>query len=269
MSDVKICLLQIKKNLLLSQVFGSFSHDVTLSYYFEMKSISYIGFCLIMALCLFHSEAQAQSLEFTKMPSGPVNFDLDVDVAKINLHVKNVSSMPVKVWVTMDTSQMSPSHRSYFCWEQCYSFGVVDARNIAGGKPLTLKPGQDTNAFTAYVDHYAVFNEPKAGTSTLSFDFFNEEDPSDRISTTLVFNVGTTTSVHESTESKPMVSWNPLSRQFLITDSSLKIGLDLYSINGTLIKNAESASGLLPNGIYGYVIHLQSGETMRGIISVY
>jgi len=234
-----------------------------------MKSFSHIGFCLIMALCLFHSETQAQSLEFTKIPSGPVNFDLDVDVAKINLRVKNVSSTPVKVWVTMDTSQMSPSHRAYFCWEQCYSFGVVDARNIAGGKPLTLKPGQDTNAFTAYVDHYAVFNEPKAGTSTLSFDFFNEEDPSDRISATLVFNVGTATRVHESSESKPMVSWNPISRQFLISDSSLNKGLDLYSINGTLIKNAESTPGLIPNGIYGYVIHLQSGETMRGIISVY
>jgi len=40
----------------------------------------------------------SQSLEFTKTPNGPVNFDLEVDVAKINLHVKNVPHLIERIF---------------------------------------------------------------------------------------------------------------------------------------------------------------------------
>ena len=235
----------------------------------EMRYFTYAVLMFGLMFSAFSTTLNAQSLEFTKSPSGPVNFDLDVDVAKINLHVKNIGSAPVRVWVTMDTSQMSPSHRAYFCWEQCYSFGVVDARNIAGGKPLTLRPGQDTNAFTAYVDHYAVFNEPKAGVSTLIFDFFNEEDPSDRISKTLVFNIGNATKVaEESTSTNPLL-WNPNSRSFIIPDNFADADIDLYSINGELFKNVQSLAKMFPTGMYGYILRTSSGEAIRGIVSIY
>lgn len=235
-----------------------------------MRRLLHAFLMVLTIICLDLTDSYGQSLEFTKIPSGPVNFDLEVDVAKINLHVKNTSSAPVKVWVTMDTSKLFPAHRAYFCWEQCYSFGVVDARNIAGGKPLTLKPGQDTSAFTAYVDHYAVYNEPRAGTSTLVFDFFNEEDPSDRITATLVFNVGTTTSVTDSDQyNTGLVSWNPSSRQFIMPNTSNIAGLDLYSMNGTLMKNVHTSNLNIPNGVYGYILHTVAGTQSRGIISIY
>ena len=215
------------------------------------------------------SPAFSQSLEFTKTPNGPVNFDLDVDVAKINLHVKNVSSSPVKVWVTMDTSKISPSHRAYFCWEQCYSFGVVDARDIAGGKPITLKPGQDTNAFTAYVDHYAVFNEPKEGISTLDFAFFNEEDPSDRISISLTFNVGNVSSIHEIKRSKKEpVFWNSTTQSLIIDPNFNDSDIVLTSVNGSQITYNQSIPIDFSSGVYGYVITEKTGVKHRGIISI-
>lgn len=235
----------------------------------EMRYFTYAFLMLGLMISPLPTSLIAQSLEFTKSPSGPVNFDLDADVAKINLHVKNIGSSPVRVWVTMDTSKMFPAHRAYFCWEQCYSFGVVDARNIAGGKPLTLRPGQDTNAFTAYVDHYAVFNEPKAGTSTLTFDFFNEDDPSDRISKTLVFNIGNTTQVLEESTAKDPILWNPTTRSFFIDDTFNGAELDLYSINGEYFKNVQSYAKILPIGIYGYILRTSSGVAIRGIVSIY
>jgi hypothetical protein len=213
--------------------------------------------------------SSAQSLEFTKSPSGPVNFDLDVDIAKINLHVKNISTSPVKVWVTMDTSRISPSHRAYFCWEQCYSFGVVDARNIAGGKPLTLKPGQDTSAFTAYIDHYAVFNEPKEGISILDFAFFNEEDPSDRITISLTFNVGNVSSVHDtkSVHREPLF-WNTNIQSLQIDPTFHDADIILTSVNGSQTTFNHNSPSDITNGVYGYVITEKTGNIHRGMISI-
>lgn len=227
-------------------------------------------FSLFIAIFLCSlSPVFSQSLEFTKKPNGPVNFDLEVDVAKINLHVKNVSSTPVKVWVTMDTSKLSPSHRAYFCWEQCYSFGVVDARDIAGGKPITLKPGQDTNAFTAYVDHYAVFNEPKEGISILDFAFFNEEDPSDRISISLTFNVGNVSSIQEiKTSKKEPVSWNSTTQSLFIDPNFNDSNIVLTSVNGSQITYNQSIPIDFSSGVYGYVITEKTGDKHRGIISI-
>jgi hypothetical protein len=227
-------------------------------------------FVLVLALLLsLNIPTFSQSLEFTKTPNGPVNFDLDVDVAKINLHVKNISSSPVRVWVTMDTSQISPSHRSYYCWEQCYSFGVVDARDIVGGKPITLQPGQDTNAFTAYVDHYAVFDEPTAGVSTLGFDFFNEEDPSDRISISLTFNVGSATSIQESKIiEKQAIFWNTTTQSMSIDPKLTDADIVLTSINGSRIQYAEHNAHALSSGIYGYSITEKTGKIHRGYLSI-
>jgi hypothetical protein len=227
-------------------------------------------FCLFFVI-LFGSLSPifSQSLEFTKTPNGTVNFDLDVDVAKINLHVKNVSSSPVKVWVTMDTSKISPSHRAYFCWEQCYSFGVVDARDIAGGKPITLKPGQDTNAFTAYVDHYAVFNEPKEGISILDFAFFNEEDPSDRISISLTFNVGNVSSIHEAKSSeRDPIFWNSTTQSLYIDPNFNDSDIVLTSVNGSQINYNQSIPIDFSSGIYGYVITEKTGAIQRGMLSI-
>jgi len=196
----------------------------------------------------------SQSLEFTKTPNGPVNFDLEVDVAKINLHVKNV---------------ISPSHRAYFCWEQCYSFGVVDARDIAGGKPITLKPGQDTNAFTAYVDHYAVFNEPKEGISTLDFAFFNEEDPSDRISISLTFNVGNVSSIHEmKTSKREPIFWNSTTQSLFIDPNFNDADIVLTSVNGSQLTYNQSFPIDFSSGVFGYVITEKTGIKHRGIISI-
>ncbi len=203
------------------------------------------------------------------MPSGPVNFDLDVDVAKINLHVKNISTSPVRVWVTMDTSKISPSHRAYYCWEQCYSFGVVDARDIAGGKPITLQPGQDTNAFIAYIDHYAVYNEPKEGISTLDFAFFNEEDPSDRITISLTFNVGNVTSVNESDPNEhQLIHWNTSTKSLNVPNHISDANITLTSIDGSQIQYVSGIGNSLANGIYGYVITEKSGKIHRGILSI-
>lgn len=234
-----------------------------------MKNHRFFFALLFLVFAGSFSTSFSQSLEFTKMPSGPVNFDLDVDVAKINLHVKNISTSPVRVWVTMDTSNISPSHRAYYCWEQCYSFGVVDARDIVGGKPITLQPGQDTNAFIAYIDHYAVFNEPKAGVSTLDFAFFNEEDPSDRITISLTFNVGNATSVDESNlNERQLIYWNTSTKSLNIASHISDANITLTSIDGSRIQYESGIGNILANGIYGYVITEKSGKIHRGILSI-
>ena len=225
---------------------------------------------LTLFLLLFASSSLlAQSLEFTKKPTGPVSFDLDADVAKINLHVKNISSTPVKVWVTMDTSKCNAKHRAYFCWEQCYSFGVVDPRNIAGGKPITLAAGKDTSAFTAYIDHYAITNNPEPGQSTLDFAFFNEDDPSDRLEISLTFNVGNSTSIHDNIQTLDnYVSYNAFTEKLIFHGQDFT-SVFLHSLNGESFQVQEGMSiSHLASGIYGYSITKLDGTVHTGLLSI-
>ena len=88
-----------------------------------MKSYTkYFLFTLFISTLIFCStsnESFGQSLELFAFPTEPVLFSSIEDIADIKCKVKNTSTQPVKVWVTMDTTECYDKHRAYYCWEQC------------------------------------------------------------------------------------------------------------------------------------------------------
>jgi hypothetical protein len=239
-----------------------------------VKTTFFFAVCASLMLVGASSLLKAQSLEFTKTPSGPVSFASLEEIAEIGLRIKNVSNAPVKVWVTMDTAGCAPGHRSYFCWEQCYTFGVTDPRQIPTGKPITLRPGQDTNAFKAYVDAMAVNPNGVSGKTILKFDFFNEEDPSDRISIDLTFLIGSVQSTGMEQITRPAgIQFVPAQNILQYQGNGTPRQLELFSVTGSAFippsgdNGNYSAAGLV-NGIYGFRIIQEDGSESRGILNI-
>jgi len=213
------------------------------------------------------NETFGQSIELFEYPTEPVLFSSIEDIADIHCKVKNTSTQPIKVWVTMDTTGCFDKHRAYFCWEQCYSYGVTDPRKISTGKPITIAAGKDTNAFKAYIDPTAIISEGIAGKSTLSFDFFNDDDPSDRVSATFTFIVGNASSIKEiNSESINIVYNNVLDQLFYTGNASIKSAF-LYSACGSAIdlRSTLTLHGT-PNGFYAYRIITDDNKILNGAL---
>lgn len=213
------------------------------------------------------NESFGQSIELFEFPTEPVLFTSIEDIADIHCKVKNISTEPVKVWVTMDTTGCFEKHRAYFCWEQCYSYGVTDPRKISTGKPITIAAGKDTNAFKAYIDPTAIISEGIAGKSTLSFDFFNDDDPSDRVSATFTFVVGNASSVKEINSESINIVYNTALDQLLLTGNASVISAFLYSACGSAIDlhSTLSLNGT-PNGFYAYRIITDDSKILNGAL---
>lgn len=220
---------------------------------------------LILSFTL--NESFGQSIELFEYPTEPVLFSSIEDIADIHCKVKNTSTQPVKVWVTMDTSGCFDKHRAYFCWEQCYSYGVTDPRKISTGKPITIAAGKDTNAFKAYIDPTAIISEGISGKSTLSFDFFNDDDPSDRVSATFTFIIGNASSIKEINSESINIVYNTVLDQLVYTGNASIKSAVLYSSCGSAI-DLHSTLSLhgIPNGFYAYRIITDDNKILNGAL---
>lgn len=222
-------------------------------------------FISTLIFCCSFNESFGQSIELFAFPTEPVLFTSTEDIADIKCKVKNTSTQSVRVWVTMDTSGCFNKHRAYFCWEQCYSFGVTDPRKISTGKPITIAPGKDTNAFKAYIDPTAIISDGIAGKSTLSFDFFNDDDPSDRVSATFTFIVGSASSIKEINAESINIVYNTVLDQLFYTGNASIKSAFIYSPCGNAI-DIHSTLSLhgIPNGFYAYRIITEDNKILNG-----
>lgn len=98
--------------------------------------------------------------------SGPVTTNrLEAD-----LYVENRNINDLAVLVDRDISQMHPAHRAYYCWAQCYDTTV-------GLSPESLVlPGLTVDS-TSFHSYMYTFNT--AGTSIVTYTFFDQNNPSD------------------------------------------------------------------------------------------
>jgi hypothetical protein len=236
-----------------------------------MKSYpKYFLFTLLISSVIFCFSVQdsiGQSIELFEFPTEPVLFSSTEDIADIHCKVKNISTQPVKVWVTMDTTGCFSKHRAYFCWEQCYSYGITDPRKFSTGKPITIAAGKDTNAFKAYIDPTAIISEGIAGKSTLSFDFFNDDDPSDRVSASFTFIVGNASSIKEINSESINIVYNTVLDQLIYTGNASIKNAFLFTSSGIAIHlhTALSLHGI-SNGYYAYRIITEDNKILNGAI---
>lgn len=132
---------------------------------------------------------------YVSAPSTTVRLEADLQVENRNVN-------DLAVLVNRDISQLNPSHKSYFCWALCY-----DTSQTTFPDALVL-PGNtiDSGSFHSYI---YTFNTP--GVSTITYTFFDQNNPTDTSSATITYDVLNTgiSSVDRSLYSLSTPSPNP------------------------------------------------------------
>lgn len=97
-----------------------------------------------------------------------------------HLEVENSANNAITVLLNCDKSQMVFGHQTYYCWALCYDTTVCTAPD-----PLTVQGRTtDMSSFHSYL-----YPNNIAGTSTISYTFFNQNDPSDSASASITYDV--------------------------------------------------------------------------------
>ncbi len=209
---------------------------------------------LVMGLMIASSWAKAQSLG---IPNGQFQVQgLTTDVRlEAHLEVENSNNSDLFVLINCDRSQMNAAHQTYYCWALCYDTTVCNSPD-----PLIV-PGRttDMNSFHSYIYPNGV-----AGSSTISYTFFDQNNPSDQASASITFDVLTSGINEISRGTLSVASPNPANTFTNVnyTVPSLKEGkLVIYNMLGTVVKeyrltNSQSSMILstsdLSSGVYVY-----------------
>ncbi len=181
--------------------------------------------------------------------------------------VKNNTDRDMQVKARREDIDVVTGSTNYLCWEACYPDDVTESPNA-----YTITAGEMTPE-TVFAGHY--LPQGNAGTSTVKYTFFNENEPDDQVYF-LVSYVISPTSLDDLL-SKALISSaypNPATDQFTI-DYEFPSGVEmaevkLFNIVGQeILKQAVNGkSGKiqltvsdLPEGIYFYSLTINDGAT--------
>ncbi len=194
--------------------------------------------------------------------SGPVTTNrLEAD-----LYIENSSTLDLAVLVDRDITQLNPGHANYYCWALCYDTTVSLSPDVL------VMPAQMTDS-TSF--HSYIYTHNIAGTSSVTYTFFNQDVPSDATQVTIVYDVLTTgiNSIAKNNFSLSSPSPNPansmtgLTYSLPINQNSKLLVRDLL---GNLVKEytVNSRQGVLmistselANGIYSCTL-VNSGASL-------
>lgn len=224
-------------------------------------------FLFICALMLISGYAKSQSLA---IPNGQFSVQGLVTDARLEAHleIENSNNSDLMVRVSCDNSLMTPGHQTYYCWALCYDTTVCDI------DPSTLDPlivpgrTTDMNSFHSYI-----YTGGIAGSSTISYTFYDMNNPSDQVSTDITFDVLTSGIKELSKGSLSTALPNPANGFTTVNYQvpSLKDGrLVIHNMLGTVVKeyrlsNSQSEMVLytsdLSSGVYTYSL-INNGQTV-------
>jgi|GEM_PF-5363073 len=164
-----------------------------------------------------------------------------------------------ETWMKSDTSEMIKGHRSYFCWDLCYS--------VADTVSLDYQPVPPGTTYTGFFAHLEPNNV--CGISRLKYTIFDGNNPSDNISFSVVFNVQCLTSTSpESFIPKNLfkvVSTNDYFQAIPQEQLSGKYSYEISTPNGTLVHKEDFTNEILTplsnyaSGVY-YIIIRNEGK---------
>ncbi len=212
------------------------------------------------ALLMVSGWAKSQSLS---VPGGQFTVQGVVSDARLEAHleIENTNNSDLMVLVECDNSQVVFGHQTYYCWALCYDTTVCDL------DPTTLDPlivagrSIDLNSFHSYIYPNGI-----AGSSTITYTFFDMNNPTDMASADITFDVLTSGVNELSKGSLSSASPNPANAFTNINYKvpALKDGrLVIYNMLGTVVKeynltNAQSTMVLstsdLSSGVYVYTL---------------
>ncbi len=195
-----------------------------------MQKITKILF--IVAFMMISTFAKSQSLA---IPNGAFHVqglytDQRVDAY---LEVENTNTADLSILINCDRSQLVFGHQTYYCWALCYD------TTICNSPDALIVPGRTLldNSFHSYVYPNGI-----AGTSTISYTFFDQNNPSDSISASIIFDVLTSGVDELSKGHLSAASPNPANAFTNInyTVPSLKDGrLVIYDMLGSVVKEVQ------------------------------
>lgn len=179
-----------------------------------------------------------------------------VDEAKVEIHLQNVSNASADVLVRRTDLSPLAGAANYFCWKECYSPNVFVTPD---DQFVTIEPGATTENFSG---HYMANNQ--FGSSVTRYTFFDKRNPAD--STWFLVRYTTDgTGVSDLQNNTFNCRPNPATNQVTISfNQSIADGnLNIYNLNGTLIRSIQLENGMselgisvsdLANGVYFYTI---------------
>ncbi len=209
---------------------------------------------LVAGLLMSSSVSNAQSLA---IPGGEFQIQgLTSDIRlEAHLEVENSNNNDLFVMINCDRSQMNAAHQTYYCWALCYDTTVCNSPD-----PLVLAGRSiDVSSFHSYIYPNGV-----AGASTITYTFFDQNNPSDQASASITFDVLTAGINEISRGTLSTANPNPANSFANISYSVpvLKNGkLVVHNMLGTVVKeyrltNAQASVLLstseLSSGVYVY-----------------
>lgn len=184
----------------------------------------------------------AQSLEITSFDSviyGHATNDLDIYG---NASIRNNASQDIEVMVTrsVDTSN-TLTQSNAICWGMCFA-PEVDTSPV----PITINAGMtNSNDFNGHV-YPPMDGVPRSG--TITYTFFDKNNPSDQVSMTVTYITTTDFSVHEKKNEKIRLKVYPNPAKDIVF-------IDMHQINSNdvrLIVNDVIGNTIMEKQISGY-----------------
>ncbi len=231
---------------------------------------------LILSLSLFtvYSFSQSLSLSYegtVLTHNQEITIEGNISLGEIvgELAVTNNSSNAIDVKVKKVENYLIPETTNTFCWAgQCY------APNTYISPLSTSIPAGGTNE-NDFSGHYDAAGNP--GQSSISYVFFDMNNPNDSVSVIIVFNgllTGIDNTVAEVTLSNPYPNPAVNHVNFDYTTGTIKNAhISIYSLVGTMIRDVELTESNstvnistrdLADGFYFYRLYSGNQEVKTG-----
>ena len=143
---------------------------------------------IFFSIFLFLAFVNSQSLTVTNFQ--PVIYGLSTDpFIGADATVNNISNSDKNVMCERIANNLASSHKSSFCWDVCYgpNTSICDT-------PLFVSANNFTQAFKGDLFPYGT-----TGTSIVDYKFFDEQNPSDFTTISIMYIIGAT-AINELTQ---------------------------------------------------------------------
>lgn len=140
------------------------------------------NFTVFLIIFSLTSALYVKGQDFLNITAGDFLVTGSVNNSNLDGHisVENTSISDLSVRVLRDNSLLMNGHQSYFCWAQCY-----DTTVSLSPDPLTI-PGRTTDTLSFHGYLYPLGN---AGTSHVTYTFYDENNISDSAVATITYEV--------------------------------------------------------------------------------
>lgn len=194
-----------------------------------MKKLYLLGFIFLPFLI------KAQSIQVLNAQANQ-NSDGSTTVES-HADVKNNSSTEKIVRVERVATNLTSGHVTYFCWDECFPpSGAISGND-------TLAAGATTNIFISYLIPNSI-----TGISTVTYKYFDVNNPNDSTIQQFSYNVSATTSVEKTVLAKSISEIsaaypNPASQytriDYDLSTSARESSIKFYNILGSEIRKID------------------------------